>query len=61
MKPTRDQLQRYLLSAERGPVSHETAVWARRVLEDAIQREEHADHARPSLLPEPRRYIYHTR
>lgn len=60
MKPTRDQMQRYLLSAERAPVDATTAAWARRVLEDALQRAERADRLSP-VLPEPKRVAYHTR
>lgn len=60
MKPTRDQLQHYLLAAERGPVDKATATWARRVLEDALQREERAHRASP-VPPEPKRLVYHTR
>lgn len=62
MRPTNDHLQRYLLSAERGgAVDAETAAWARRVLEDALQRAERAERTRPSLPPSPERHVYHTR
>lgn len=60
MRPTLDQLQSYLGAAERGPVNPETAAWARRVLEDALQREERADRV-ASLPPKPERHVYHTR
>ena len=61
MRPTNDHLQRYLLSAERAPVDPETAAWARRVLEDALQRAERAERAKHSLPPSPERHVYHTR
>lgn len=61
MKPSRDQLQHYLLTAERGPVDAQTATWARRVLEDALLRAERADRVRPSLSPSPERHAYHVR
>lgn len=61
MRPTNYHLQRYLLSAERAPVDPETAAWARRVLEDALQRAERAERARLSLPPSPERHVYHTR
>lgn len=61
MRPTLDQLQSYLGAAERGPVKPETAAWARRVLEDALQRADRADKVRPSLPPSPARHVYHTR
>jgi hypothetical protein len=60
MRPTNDQLQRYLLSAERAPVEAETAAWARRVLEDALQRAQRADRAH-SLPPRPEPMTWHTR
>lgn len=61
MRPTLDQLQSYLGAAERGPVNPETAAWARKVLEDALQRAERAERSRPSLPPSPERHVYHTR
>ena len=62
MRPTNDHLQRYLLSAERAPpVDPETAAWARKVLEDALQRAERAERARLVLPPSPERHVYHTR
>ena len=61
MRPTNDHLQRYLLAAERAPVDHETATWARKVLEDALQRAERTERARHSLPPSPERHVYHTR
>ena len=61
MRPTNDHLQRYLLSAERAPVDAETAAWARKVLEDALQRAERAERAKHSLPPSPERHVYHTR
>ena len=61
MRPTNDHLQRYLLSAERAPVDPETAAWARKVLEDALQRAERTAMAKRSLPPSPERHVYHTR
>ncbi len=60
MRPTLDQLQSYLGAAERGPVNPSTAAWARKVLEDALQRAQRADRAH-SLPPSPERHVYHTR
>lgn len=60
MRPTLDQLQSYLGAAERGPVKPETAAWARKVLEDALQRAQQAER-RSSLPPKPERHVYHTR
>lgn len=60
MRPTLDQLQSYLGAAERGPVKPETAAWARKVLEDALQRAQRADRAH-SLPPRPEPMTWHTR
>lgn len=60
MKPTRDQLQHYMLSAERGSANPATAAWARWVLEEAMQRAERADRNQVAL-PAPQRIAYHTR
>ncbi len=59
MRPTLDQLQSYLGAAERGPVDRSTAAWARRVLEEALQRADRADRISPA--PKPERVVYHTR
>ena len=60
MRPTRGQLQRYLLAAERASVDAETAAWVRGVLESTMLRAEREDR-RTSLPPKPERIVYHTR
>lgn len=60
MRPTRSQLQRYLLAAERAPVDAAVAAWARGVLESLMLRAEREDR-RTSLPPKPERVVYHTR
>lgn len=57
MKPTHDQVQRYLLAAERTTADPAVAAWARRVLEAAAEQ----GCGRVSLPPKPERLVYHTR
>ena len=58
MKPTHEQVQRYLLAAERTTVDLAVATWARSVLEREVLRSERDQLSPP---PKPERLVYHTR
>ncbi len=60
MRPSRDQVQRYLLAAERATTEYPVAAWVRGVVEGALLRAERED-LRTSLPPRPERFVYHTR
>lgn len=60
MKPTHEQVQRYLLAAERTTVDLAVATWARGVLEREVLRGER-DRLSSLPKPKPERHVYHTR